>query len=301
MRNLVRTTLALVAGATLAACSTKSRQQMDADALRVDSLSSARKELLDEVMASTKFVNDINAELAKARAIAAKAPPKLETTTDVMQAGDQRKEVVARIAHLVARLDSVQTRLATTRRRVQQLTNKDSTLLMQVAQYEKSIVDVQQAAEQQRQQLQTVIDSQTVQIAALTSHVDTVESQRLALVDTLGQMTVEKNTAYYVIGTREELIRKGVLVANGPKRFVVLGSRPLVPARELDPADFVRIDRLADSTIALPAGEYEIVSRQNVSFAEPRAVKDKKIVGGLTIREPEQFWAASRFLIIVRS
>jgi hypothetical protein len=301
VRNLARTTLALVAGATLAACSTKSRQEVDADALRVDSLSSARKELLDEVMTSTKFVNDINAELVKAREIAAKPATKLETTTDVIQAGDQRKEVVARIAHLVARLDSVQTRLASTRRRVQQLTNKDSTLLMQVAQYEKSIVDVQQAAEEQRQQLQSVIDSQTVKIAALTSHVDTVESQRLALVDTLGQMTVEKNTAYYVIGTREELIRKGVLVPDGPKRFVVLGSRPLVPARELDPADFVRIDRLADSTIALPAGEYEILSRQNVSFAEPQAVKDKKIVGGLTIREPEQFWATSRFLIIVRS
>jgi hypothetical protein len=301
VRNLARTTLALVAGATLAACSTKSRQEVDADALRVDSLSSARKELLDEVMTSTKFVNDINAELVKAREIAAKPATKLETTTDVIQAGDQRKEVVARIAHLVARLDSVQTRLASTRRRVQQLTNKDSTLLMQVAQYEKSIVDVQQAAEEQRQQLQSVIDSQTVKIAALTSHVDTVESQRLALVDTLGQMTVEKNTAYYVIGTREELIRKGVLVPDGPKRFVVLGSRPLVPARELDPADFVRIDRLADSTIALPAGEYEILSRQNVLFAEPQAIKDKKIVGGLTIREPEQFWATSRFLIIVRS
>jgi hypothetical protein len=301
VRNLIRTTLVLAAGASLAACSTKSRQEIDADALRADSLSSARKELLDEVMASTQFVNDINAELAKARAIAAKPSAKLETTTDIVQAGDQRKETIARIAHLVARLDSVQTRLATTRRRAQQLSNKDSSLLAQVAQYEKTIVDVQQSAQQERDQLQAIIDGQTQKIAALTSHVDTVEAQRVALADTLNQLTVEKNTAYYVIGTRDELIRKGVLVPNGPKRFVLMGSRPVVPARELDPANFTKIDRLSDSTIALPAGEYEILSRQNVSFAAPQALKDKKIVGGLTILEPEQFWAASRFLIIVRS
>jgi hypothetical protein len=301
VRNLIRTTLVLAAGASLAACSTKSRQEIDADALRADSLSSARKELLDEVMASTQFVNDINAELAKARAIAAKPSAKLETTTDIVQAGDQRKETIARIAHLVARLDSVQTRLATTRRRAQQLSNKDSSLLAQVAQYEKTIVDVQQSAQQERDQLQAIIDGQTQKIAALTSHVDTVEAQRVALADTLNQLTVEKNTAYYVIGTRDELIRKGVLVPNGPKRFVLMGSRPVVPARELDPANFTKIDRLSDSTIALPAGEYEILSRQNVSFAAPQALKDKKIVGGLTILEPEQFWAASRFLIIVRA
>jgi hypothetical protein len=38
-----------------------------------------------------------------------------------------------------------------------------------------------------------------------------------------------------------------------------------------------------------------------VSFAKPQTFKDGKISGGLTIDQPEQFWANSRYLIIVRS
>jgi len=103
------------------------------------------------------------------------------------------------------------------------------------------------------------------------------------------------------VGTRDELIKKGVLVQEGGKRFVVVGGRQTVPARELDPSSFSKIDRLANRTISLPEGQYQILSRQNVSFAKPQVVKDGKIAGALTIEQPERFWETSRFLIIVRT
>ncbi|MEO6878412.1 MAG: hypothetical protein ABI205_08025, partial [Gemmatimonadaceae bacterium] len=65
--------------------------------------------------------------------------------------------------------------------------------------------------------------------------------------------------------------------------------------------NFTQIDRLTDRTIQLPAGEYKILSRQNPAYTAPHDTKDGKIVGALTISEPEQFWQPSRFLIIVRS
>ena len=95
------------------------------DSLRVDSLGNIRKELLEEVMTSTQFVNQINTELAKAKAIAAKPAPQLESTAEMSQVNDQRKAVVARIAHLVARLDSVQTRLARSNNRTRSIRNCD--------------------------------------------------------------------------------------------------------------------------------------------------------------------------------
>jgi myosin heavy subunit len=297
--------LVVLSAATFAACDNGTKQQLatltTTDSLRVDSLSNVRKELLEEVMTSTQFVNQINTELAKARAIAAKPTPQLESTAEMSQVNDQRKAVVAHIAHLVARLDSVQTRLASTRARAAEMGKKDSALVEQVAAYEKSVADLQQAAESQRAQFQSVIDSQTVRIASLGKSIDTLNTVRTALVDTVTHLTTEKNTAYYVVGTKEELIKKGILAAEGQKRFVLVGSRNIAPARELDPANFTKIDRLANRTITLPEGEYRILSRQNPAYVTPQAQKDGKIAGALTIDQPERFWETSRFLIIVRS
>jgi vacuolar-type H+-ATPase subunit I/STV1 len=297
--------VAMLSAAVLAGCNTETKQQLatiaKVDSLRVDSLSAVRKELMAEVMSSTEFVTDINRELAKARALASKQPATLETSSEMTATNEQRKAIVARITHLVARLDSVQNRLSATRARVAQLTKEDSALVAKVAEYEKSVAELQASAEKERAEFQAVINQKTTEIAQLASRIDTLTTVRTALVDTVSQLTNEKNTAYYVVGTKEELIKKGVLVAEGGKRFFVLGGRNVVPARELDPSAFTKVDRLTARQIQLPEGEYKILSRQNVSFAKPQAEKDGKIAGGLTIEQPERFWETSRFLIIVRS
>lgn len=295
--------LMLASAVTFTACDGKTKTQLatlaHTDSLRVDSLSDTRGELLKDVMASTQFVNDINTELDKARSLS-KTPPRLESRTDESQANEQREQVVARITQLVSALDSVQDRVKAISARNQRLSAQDKELLAQVATYQQNIAELRQSAEQQKADFQAIIDKQATQIVALNGRVDTLNSQRVALSDTVGQLTTEKNAAYYVIGTKAELIREGILVENGPKHFVVFGSRPLAPARDLDPSKFTRIDRLATRNIELPAGEYEIVSRQSSTYAAPKAEKDGKITGGLTINQPEQFWAPSRFLILVK-
>lgn len=305
MKTIRALPIAFVAAAALAACNTETRQQLatlqHVDSLRTDSLGDVRKELLEEVMTSTQFVNQINTELAKAKALSSTTPTQLETNSEVAAVNEERKRVMAKITHLVARLDSVQTRLASARSRVNQLSRKDSALVAQVAAYEKTIADMTAAAEKQRSDLQAVIDHQNTQIASLNSTVDTLTQVKTALTDTVGQLTTEKNTAYYVVGTKDELIKKGILVEEGHKRFFVLGGRKTEPARNLDPTAFTKIDRLANRTISLPEGEYEILSRQDPTYAQPQVAKDGKIAGGITIDQPERFWGPSKFLIIVRS
>lgn len=297
--------IVLASAVAFTACDNGVKQQLatvaKTDSLRVDSLGTVRKELLEEVMTSTQFVNQINTELAKARSLAAKPAPQLESTAEMSQVNDQRKAIVARITHLVARLDSVQTRLASTRRKANEMAAKDSGLIAQVAEFQKNIADLQASAEKQRAQFQATVDSQTVRIASLSKAVDTLNVVRTALVDTVHTLTNEKNTAYYIIGTKDELIKKGILAQEGGKRFLLVGSRPVAPARELDPSAFTKIDRLADRNITLPEGEYKIFSRQNPAYVTPKGEHDGKITGGLTIDQPERFWENSRFLIIVRS
>jgi hypothetical protein len=283
----------VASAALLAACSKgPSKQELQvSNTVRSDSITQLRNELLEQVMEGSRFVNEINKELAKARSLAA-ANRQLESKAELTDINEERKQVVSRIQTLVTRLDQVQSRLSNARN---QLAEKDTTLSRKISEYEVMVAEINQNVEKQRAEFQAVIDTQTVRIAALTGKVDTLSG-------TVSHLTVEKNTAYYVIGTRQELLAKGVLVAEGPRRFGFVGSRAIAPARELDPSAFTKIDRLSDSTIVLPDGEYKILSRQSTTYATPAVAKSGgKIAGSLKIEQPERFWSASRYLIIVRS
>jgi hypothetical protein len=307
----IRYLLPLVA--LVAACDTKAKQELralaHADSVRVDSLVTIKNELLNEVMTSTAFVNDLNAEVAKMKS---RKPAKLSTAlsreSDINVIKEERAAVVARIRELVARLDSSEARVASLRARAASLAKRDSTIVSQVVAYEKTIADLRQTVEQQKAEYEATIARQNVQIAALTSKVDTVTKENVklageksALIDTVGHLTSEKNTAYYVIGTKDELVREGILVEEGRKRFMVLGGRPVAPARELDPSKFTKIDRMSDRVINFPAGNYTIMSRQNGAYVAPFAIKDGKLTGGIRIEQPERFWETSKFLIIVKA
>ncbi len=104
--------LALVS-LTLAACSGPSRKELvAASAVQADSLFYVRNELLEQVMEGTRFVNEINKELAKARSLNNGSPRELQPSAELADANDERRQVVARITRLVERLDAVQGRLA---------------------------------------------------------------------------------------------------------------------------------------------------------------------------------------------
>jgi septal ring factor EnvC (AmiA/AmiB activator) len=304
-----RSALILAAVAAIAACNGKSSEQVrteaTTDSLHSDSLVAIKNELLNEVMTSTQFLTDINSSLAKARAL-----QEAEKRTLVTQSGgeveldrvrEERKVVLGKINRLVARLDSVESRLEATKTRANSLAKRDASLSKQIAQYERTLADFRTQVEQQRAEYQGIIDKQNAQIAELTQHNEQLVVERQALADTVTTLVSEKNTAYYVIGTKEELIKKGVLVEEGGRRFVVFGGRDLQPARTLDANAFTRIDRTRDSVIALPAGEYQILTRQDAKFASPFSVNGNKIAGGLKISEPDRFWETSRFLILMKS
>jgi hypothetical protein len=298
----------------LYACDTGAKQRYadlaKADTLRQDSIMTIKNQLLNDMLISTQFVNDISAEISKARTLpkSMKDNTKLSTPAEAANIQADREQTLAKIRHLVARLDTVDGRLQGLRKQAVQFAQRDTMLTQQIAQYEKTISDFRETVERQKTEFQGIIDQQNVQIAALKSQVDTVTqvaakltTDKAAYVDTVTSLVKEKNSAYYVAGTKDELLQKGVLIEEGNKSYLLFGSRRVVPNRALDSTIFVQIDRLKDRDIALPDGEYRILSRQDPQFAQPVQVKDGKIVGGLKITAPEKFWAPSRFLILVRS
>ena len=120
------------------------------------------------------------------------------------------------------------------------------------------------------------------------------------LTEEKSSLVVERNLVYYVIGTKDELLKKHVIEQTGG----TLGlGKTQVPARDLNPSDFTSIDKTKVSEIAFPAADkaYKIITRQDVGALETAPDKDGRIKGGLKIKDAEKFWGASKYLILIQS
>jgi chromosome segregation ATPase len=130
---------------------------------------SIKNDLLIEVMTSTQFVTDINLELAKLKSHKpTDLSPKVGSESDITMMKEQRATALGRIRELVARLDSSESRVASLRSRASKLTQHDSTLLVQVAAYEKNMADLRATVERQKSEYEGP-SLQNTQIVALSS------------------------------------------------------------------------------------------------------------------------------------
>ena len=110
----------------------------------------------------------------------------------------------------------------------------------------------------------------------------------------------EAAKVYVAIGTKDSLKASGVIVEEGSK-FLVFGGKATVPARELNASAFQQLDARSDMQITLPEGnKYKIVSRHDAKLLQPGPDEKGKLVGTQTISSPKEFWAASKYLILVK-
>ena len=133
------------------------------------------------------------------------------------------------------------------------------------------------------------------QVVTLTDSTRKLTEANELLVDSLQRITSRANTAWYVIGSRDQLVRAGVLTEEGG----VLGfGKTLTPSRGMARSMFTRIDRLRDTLIALPeAKEFKIISRHDPGLVSVDA--SPTLGNAMHIKDPEKFWNASSWLIVV--
>ena len=287
----------LVAGA----CVSKDRYEK-AVALR-DSLAIEKDSLLGEVLETMKFVADVNTELAKGKDLAAAT-----ADTDELGAPGAQRDRMERAAALeriqlaVSRLNEAEAQLAKAQTRIRALSRNETRLLAKVQEYETSLASLRETLQQREAELTAIIEDQKGEIATLAGQVDTLSLTAAALSDTVRNLSYHQNTVFYVAGSKDELIEQGVLVEEGSK-FLFFGSKRLEPARDLNVAAFTPIDMNDQRVILLPDGseEYRIVTRQNTSAADSVSLRDGKVRGEIRITSPREFWAPSKFLILVRS
>jgi regulator of replication initiation timing len=271
---------------TAAACGPSAETQRKLAEL--ETAAAAKDSLLQEVAVSSRLLSDISAQLAKVQVRG--RPLRVSSETPLLA---QRDTMMQKLHYVIARVDETERRLNESQRRIRGLTQMSDSL--------KATLDSTVTT------LQSVLDNQRANIASLTEQVTALQTENNALRDTVANVTERENSGYYVIGTKEELKQKGIVVEEGGSRVLFVlwrAGRTLAPARDLDPNQFHRINIRNVTSVPLPdpAGEYRIASRQDLEFLATPPADGGKITGvrSIDIAEPAQFWRSSKFLIIVQ-
>jgi chromosome segregation ATPase len=192
-----RSSVATLAVLVLAACgpSREVREQL----AQLSAVSAEKDTLLQQVAENSRLMSEISAQLVTVADRERLAEVGAKAESPMAASRDSLRVMVGDVATRIAQSEE---RLKASQRRIRALTRtSDSARTV----FEATIAD-----------LQATIDNQKVTIAALTTQVENLQAENVqlatekaALTDTVEQLATEKRTAYYVIGTKDELIDRG--------------------------------------------------------------------------------------------
>ncbi|MEL6846750.1 MAG: hypothetical protein AAFP02_26400, partial [Bacteroidota bacterium] len=113
--------------------------------------------------------------------------------------------------------------------------------------------------------------------------------------ETINTQTARLNRAFYVVGTEKELKEKNILSKEGG----VIGiGRTAKLATNFDASAFTAVDITEFESIPVETKKVKIVTAHpSDSYAVNET--DKGQVESLEITNPDKFWAASRYLVVV--
>jgi myosin heavy subunit len=289
------------AAVVLTACDT-ARAELEQKVVELQTVSAQKDSLMQEVMSTTQFVSDLSSDLAAVKALNAGKPVAAEASElEGKSPAQMRAQIRERVRDLAERFQQSETRLAQSRARVQNLTGSNAEMQKQLAVYDSTINSLRAVMESQKTEISSLAEQvQGLQSANVTLAAarDTLTMQRDQLTSTVSTLTSESNKAYYIVGTESDLVKRGIVQKRGG--FLGIG-KTVTPARSLSESDFTVIDRMRDSSITLPdaAKKYQIVSRQDTRFLAVQPDKDGSLRESLRVASPEQFWASSKFLILI--
>lgn len=147
--------------------------------------------------------------------------------------------------------------------------------------------------------LKQQLEKLNIDVAGLNQKIETItkESEQTikAKEETISAQTTELNTAFYGFGTKKELETKSVIEKEGG----VLGmGKTLKLKKDFNRDFFMKVDIREFTQLPLNTKKAKLVS-YHPDGSYHFTMTDKKTVESLVIDKPEEFWKASKYLLIV--
>jgi regulator of replication initiation timing len=257
----------------------------------MDKLTAQRDSVSQLLGDANVFIGHIDRSISRVKGLGPAANKK-GTESGLEDQLRARKDMLRRVDALVERARETAGEVTALKKRQAELLADNAKL----GEENKALKDSLAANEQRIASMMSSIEQQAQTIALLQSRLDDLGKD-------LADVRTAYAKAYYVIGTEDELIQKGVIVKEGGANLLIKRvGRTLVPARELPVDAFSPIDTREVHRIEMPdtTRKYQIVSRQSLDDAKVTLRDGNQFRGPLEIAESEKFWSPSKYLIIVQ-
>jgi hypothetical protein len=198
---------------------------------------------------------------------------------DVKNKGNQIKEDIQAIYDLMAK----------NKNRISSLSTKLKQSNLKISGLEKMIENLQNSLtlkDEEIAELKTRMEGLNIELANLNTNYKVVETES-------AQKTEVLNTAYYAMGTNKELKEKKIISKEGG--FIGLGKSTKVSS-DFNKEYFTKINIEQTTTINIGSKKAKVLT--NHPTTSYRLVGNKPIEK-LEITNPKEFWATSKYLIIV--
>lgn len=173
------------------------------------------------------------------------------------------------------KIASLKSKLAKSNGKVEELEKMITFLTTQIEEKDLEIVD-----------LKNQLERLNIEVTELTAKYEEKAEES-------NQKTEQLNTAYYAIGTAKELKEKGVLTKEGG--FIGLGKSKKLSS-DFNKSYFTKIDISQNKNISLNAKKAKLITSHPSSSYKIEGVKS---ADKLTILNPQEFWSASKYLVIL--
>lgn len=231
---------------------------------------------------AVRLINQIDDELTRL----ANVPNTIETQ-------NLERDILQKIEYLAFQLKTKNEEIEKLQRRVKSLSKENSELTEQVKTLEAIIAEKD-----------VIIQNQKERISSLEQELKIVVQERdyalegKQLAERVAEETInQKNTAFYVIGTEEDLENKKLILMEG-EGFLGIGGK-YVPSPDANLNFFKKIDIISDTLLQFPNNFkiQEIVSSHNKKLMEVIDTPTGEAL--LKIKNPEIFWQKDKTLVII--
>ncbi|MCW8898126.1 MAG: hypothetical protein OQJ96_13440 [Flavobacteriales bacterium] len=173
------------------------------------------------------------------------------------------------------KMAALSNRLKKSNLKIAELEKMIEMLAVQVQEKDAQIADLQTKLAQANEQIKVLFEEYNLRL------------------EELGEQEDLLNTAYYCFGTSKELLANGVITKEGG--FIGIGKTQKL-ADEFNKKYFTQVDITTTNEINLAATKAKVVTNHPSSSYE---IKGEKTADRIIIKDPEAFWSASKYLVVI--
>jgi septal ring factor EnvC (AmiA/AmiB activator) len=169
-----------------------------------------------------------------------------------------------------------------------------------IGEFEKMVASLNtqiETKDKELAELNVKLNDLNTQVATLNTNVSTLTVQNEEKTKYIDDQTAKLHTAYYTKGTYKELEGKNVLTKEGG--FLGIGKEQKI-TNDFNPDAFAKVDITQTKVIPIESRNAKVISTHPTSsYVLETKEQDKKYVTNLVINDPDQFWKASKYLVVM--